>query len=57
LPTNPFARECSLSSVQYPREDPAHIPGLRDGVPILGMEKFVREDSQLRSIFESGAAD
>lgn len=33
-----------------------HIPGFRDGVPLLGMEKFVNVDPRVRAIFQSGRA-
>jgi hypothetical protein len=29
----------------------SHIPGFRDGVPLLGMEKFINEDNQLGDLF------
>jgi hypothetical protein len=39
-------------------EDQPRIPLLREqGVPILGMEKFVRGDPELTTLFESGKAD
>ncbi len=31
-------------------EDRPHIPGFRDGVPLLGMEKFIQEDLQLGAL-------
>jgi hypothetical protein len=36
-------------------EHKARIPGFRDGVPLLGMEKFL--DPELRKLFSSGKAD
>ena len=33
-------------------EDPCRIPGFRDGVPLLGMEKFL--DADLLALFEKG---
>ncbi len=38
-------------------EAEARIPMVRDGVPILGMEKFVRASRELSELFDSGAAD
>jgi len=38
-------------------EHTARIPLARDGVPLLGMEKFVRADRTLARLFESGRAD
>ena len=38
-------------------EAEARIPLVRDGVPILGMEKFVRASRELSELFDSGAAD
>jgi hypothetical protein len=32
-------------------EDPARIPLVRDGVPLLGMSKFIEQDPVLRSLF------
>lgn len=37
-------------------EEKGRIPIFRDGVAILGMEKFIREDNQLNDLFESGKA-
>lgn len=38
-------------------EKEPRIPLFRDGVPLLGMEKFVRADSQLKALFKGGNAD
>ena len=39
-------------------EDRAHIPLIRkDGEPLLGMEKFVRQDRDVSALFRSGVAD
>ena len=38
-------------------ENKARIPLLRDGIPILGMEKFIKTDSDLQSLFKTAAAD
>ena len=38
-------------------ESKARIPLLRDGIPILGMEKFIKADSDLQSLFKTAAAD
>jgi len=32
-------------------EERPHIPGFRDGVPLLGMEKFITEDQELEALF------
>ena len=37
-------------------EEKARIPVFRDGVAILGMEKFIRKDNQLEQLFASGKA-
>ena len=33
-------------------EEKQRIPVIRDGIPIVGMEKFVRDDKDLRQLFE-----
>ncbi len=38
-------------------EDPPRHPLRPDGVPILGMEKFIRQDAELQALFASGTAD
>jgi hypothetical protein len=39
-------------------EEPHRIPLLRpDGGPLLGMQKYVREDAELAQLFAGGAAD
>lgn len=38
-------------------EDQPRIPLFRDGVPILGMEKFLRKDAELAALFKGGNAD
>jgi hypothetical protein len=38
-------------------EDKQRIPGFRDGVPLLGMEKFINADPDLTKLFKSGAAE
>ena len=38
-------------------EDPARIPLVQDGAPILGMERSVRDDSELLALFEADRAD
>jgi hypothetical protein len=38
-------------------EDQPRIPLFRDGVPILGMEKFLRKDVELMTLFKSDNAD
>jgi papain like protease/alpha/beta hydrolase family protein DUF900 len=38
-------------------EAQARIPLLRDGVPILGMQKFVDRDAQLKALFRGGKAE
>ena len=38
-------------------EDQPRIPLFRDGVPILGMQKFVNQDEQLASLFNKKSAD
>jgi hypothetical protein len=38
-------------------EEEPRIPLFRDGVPILGMEKFIREDPELRKFFQRASAE
>ena len=38
-------------------EDKQRIPGFRDGVAILGMEKFIKKDPELTKLFKGGLAD
>jgi hypothetical protein len=38
-------------------EDKPHIPLIRDGEPILGMEKFVRADGDVSNLFQSPSAN
>lgn len=38
-------------------EDQARIPLIREGTPIFGMEKFVRESKAVSQIFANGTAD
>jgi hypothetical protein len=38
-------------------EDEPRIPLFRGGVPILGMEKYVRQDAELMSLFKTDNAD
>jgi hypothetical protein len=38
-------------------EDKPRIPLFRDGVPILGMEKWLRQDEELMALFKSDSAD
>lgn len=38
-------------------EDKQRIPLFRDGVPILGMQKFVADDDELSTLFKAGNAD
>lgn len=38
-------------------ESKQRIPLFRDGIPILGMEKFIKEDKELTKLFKSGMAD
>lgn len=38
-------------------EEEARIPLLRDGWPVFGMKKFLEEDSELVSLFQSGRAE
>lgn len=38
-------------------EEKQRIPLFRDGVPILGMYKFIKKDKELARLFESGKAD
>ncbi len=45
-----------LYLVSHSFEDEPRIPLYRGGVPILGMEKYVRQDVELMSLFKSDAA-
>ena len=38
-------------------ENPPRIPLLRDGVPLLGMEKFVRKNAKLNALINAGAVE
>lgn len=38
-------------------EDTERVPLVRDGVPILGMQKFIDQDPAVQALFKSGAAD
>lgn len=38
-------------------EDHQHIPAFRDGEPLLGMQRFVKDDPDLDALFKSGKAD
>ncbi len=38
-------------------EERPRVPGRRDGEPVLGMAKFIEEDSELRALFTDGVAD
>ena len=38
-------------------ESKPRIPLFRDGVPILGMQKFVKKDKQLQALFRKRSAD
>lgn len=46
-----------LYLVSHSFEDKPRIPLFRPGVPILGMEKYLREDAELVALFKSGNAD
>lgn len=46
-----------LYLVSHAFEDKPRIPLFREGVPILGMEKFLRKDAELVALFKSGNAD
>jgi Papain family cysteine protease len=46
-----------LYLVSHAFEDKPRIPLFRDGVPILGMEKWLREDAEIMALFKGGAAD
>jgi hypothetical protein len=46
-----------LYLVSHAFEDKPRIPLFRDGVPILGMEKFLRKDAELMALFKGGNAD
>jgi papain like protease len=37
-------------------EEVSRIPGFRDGVPMLGMEKFIAEDKQITELFRNSNA-
>jgi hypothetical protein len=38
-------------------EEKQRIPLFRDGIPILGMQKFINKDKELTNLFKSGKAD
>jgi hypothetical protein len=38
-------------------ESRVRIPVFRDGVPILGMEKFIRDDADLKKLFKLAKAE
>jgi hypothetical protein len=46
-----------LYLVSHSFEDKARIPLFRPGIPILGMEKYVRQDADLTALLKSGTAD
>ena len=46
-----------LYLVSHAFEKEPRIPLFRDGVPILGMEKYVRKDAELQALFKGGNAD
>jgi len=46
-----------LYLVSHAFEDKPRIPLFRPGVPILGMEKYLRQDPDLVALFKSGNAD
>lgn len=46
-----------LYLVSHAFEDKARIPLFRPGEPILGMEKYVREDAELMALFKGDTAD
>ena len=46
-----------LYLVSHAFEGKPRIPLFRGGVPILGMEKFLRDDAELMALFKSGNAD
>jgi Papain family cysteine protease len=46
-----------LYLVSHAFEDKPRIPLFRDGVPILGMEKWLRKDDTIMSLFKAGNAD
>jgi hypothetical protein len=46
-----------LYLVSHSFEDEPRIPLFRGGVPILGMEKYLRQDADLMALFKSGTAD
>ena len=46
-----------LYLVSHAFEDKPRIPLFRDGVPILGMEKFLRKDAELMALFKGENAD
>ncbi len=46
-----------LYLVSHSFENKPRIPLFRPGVPILGMEKYLREDAELMALFKSGNAD
>ena len=46
-----------LYLVSHAFEEKPRIPLFRSGVPILGMEKFLRQDEDLMALFKSGNAD
>lgn len=46
-----------LYLVSHSFEDKPRIPLFRGGVPILGMEKYLRADAELMALFKSGNAD
>lgn len=46
-----------LYLVSHAFEDKPRIPLFRPGVPILGMEKYIRADADLQALFKSGNAD
>jgi predicted alpha/beta hydrolase family esterase len=45
-----------LYLVSHSFEDQPRIPLFRDGVPILGMEKFLRKDAELTALFKTDNA-
>jgi hypothetical protein len=47
-------RKSLLYLVSHAFEEEARVPLLRDGTPILGMEKWVREDKAVAGLFRAG---
>ncbi|NQT14626.1 MAG: C1 family peptidase [Planctomycetes bacterium] len=64
--TNPAERDDHCANIYHKSllylvsnafEKEPHVPWIQDGVPILGMEKFINRDPVLKGLFDNGAAD